>query len=269
MDSVLPTTHADVSVRDTGGEGISVLFLHGNSSCKEVFQDQLDGLKSWCRCIALDLPGHGASSDARQPETTYTMAGYADCAIEVLDQLGIDQCVLVGWSLGGHIGIEMLAKTKAVKGLVISGTPPMGKNPEVAKHAFLPNPHMSAAGTETLSPEELEAYARATCGEKRYEPFLLDAVKRTDGRARRIMVQAALEGAGVNQREIVEASKVPIAVINGADEALVNNEYIKEVAFANLWRQQVILVEAAGHAPFWDQPDAFSSLLGDFLVEAI
>ena len=63
--------------------------IHGNSSCKEVFRNQLEGgIGSAFRCIAMDLPGHGRSDDARDPEKTYSMPGYADTAIELMETLG-------------------------------------------------------------------------------------------------------------------------------------------------------------------------------------
>jgi pimeloyl-ACP methyl ester carboxylesterase len=33
--------------------------------------------------------------------------------------------ILVGWSLGGHIAIEMLLRSERIKGIVITGTPPV------------------------------------------------------------------------------------------------------------------------------------------------
>lgn len=50
-----------------------VLLIHGNSSCKEVFRNQRDGdLGRRYRMIAVDLPCHGASEDARYLEGGYT-----------------------------------------------------------------------------------------------------------------------------------------------------------------------------------------------------
>ena len=64
--SVVPTSFADIAVSDSAGAGSAVLMIHGNSSCKEVFRHQLESpLGARLRLIAMDLPGHGASSDAR------------------------------------------------------------------------------------------------------------------------------------------------------------------------------------------------------------
>ena len=266
MDKVIETSEGRIAITDTEGDGAPVLFIHGNSSCKEVFQDQLGStLGSTYRCIAMDLPGHGRSEDARQPEKAYTMPGYAALALEVLTALKVGPAAVVGWSLGGHIGIEMLAQSSDISGLAISGTPPISADPTDVASAFLPHPHMVTTGQETMSAAEADAYARTTCG-ARYEPFLGEAVRRTDGRARRIMMEAAMTGSSSHQRQIMETTDVPVAVINGRDEPLVNNAYVESIDYRSLWQGRVQLIDDAGHAPFRDQPAVFNELLSEFLA---
>lgn len=267
MDQMIDTTHGRIAVTESEGEGPVVLFIHGNSSCKEVFQDQLDSeLGRHYRFIAMDLPGHGNSEDAVNPTETYTMAGYADTTLQVMENLHQGPFAVVGWSLGGHIGLEMLDHTKDIIGLTISGTPPIGRDPEDMGSGFLPNPHMTSTGQEHLTDEEADNYAHTTCGDRRYETFLGEAVRRTDGRARRIMMEAAMAGQGVNQKQMAESTQVPLAIINGTEEALVNNEYVASLQYNSLWQGQVQLIENAGHAPFWDEPAQFNQLLRGFLA---
>ena len=137
MDQTITTNHGRISVTESRGTGPTVLFIHGNSSCKEVFRDQLNSdLGSKYHCIAMDLPGHGKSDDAHNPDLTYTMTGYADAALQVLTAFNQSKFAVVGWSLDGHIGIEMLAHTQDITGLVISGTPPIGQDPEDMAQGF-------------------------------------------------------------------------------------------------------------------------------------
>ena len=79
------TAHGRLACVETEGRGTAVLFIHGNSSCKEIFARQLEGeLGSRYRMIAFDLPGHGASSNAPEPARTYSIHGFANAAIELL-----------------------------------------------------------------------------------------------------------------------------------------------------------------------------------------
>jgi pimeloyl-ACP methyl ester carboxylesterase len=71
--------------------------------------------------ISFDLPGHGQSSNAEDPKRSYTRPGLADAAIELLDKLGVAEAIVFGWSLGGHIGVEMMTRFPGMRGLMISG----------------------------------------------------------------------------------------------------------------------------------------------------
>jgi pimeloyl-ACP methyl ester carboxylesterase len=107
------TSHGDLAVEETGKSGMAVLLIHGNSSCRGVFRHQMQGrLAATYRLIAFDLPGHGKSSDAPHPMRSYTRPGLADAAMELLEKLRVTEAVVFGWSLGGHIGIEMVPDFK-------------------------------------------------------------------------------------------------------------------------------------------------------------
>jgi pimeloyl-ACP methyl ester carboxylesterase len=270
-DRFVETSHARIAVADSEGAGPDVLFIPGNSSCKEVFRNQLAGEigRRW-RCLAIDLPGHGKSADAPDPVRSYSMPGYAEAALEVLAALGVGPVAVIGWSLGGHIGIEMLPRRADIAGLLISGTPPVGKGAEEVGRGFCPSEHIGLAGTEAFTTADVDAFARETVGVNApLEPFLREAVRRTDGRARRHMFEAFLAGIGSDQRQVVEQSKVPIAVINGAEDPFLNHGFFDTVAFGNLWRGTSYALEGLGHAPFWEAPARFDPLLADFLAEAL
>jgi len=261
------TTHARIAVSDSGA-GAPVLLIHGNSACKEIFARQFDAPQlERFRLIAFDLPGHGASSDAMDPPRTYCMPGYADVALELLLELGIDRYGVLGWSLGGHIGIELLARDARVAGLVITGTPPVGHNHADVAAGFRPVEHMELTGKEAFTDEDAEDYARDSAGSP-VPPFLTAAVRRTDGRARRLMLEAALAGRGADQRNVMETNDAPVAVITGANEPFVDNDYLARFPYRNLWTRTVHVIPGTSHAPFWEAPDAFNPLLARFLTDA-
>src|SRR5215469_6903246 len=116
---MIPTSHGILAVEESGESGIPVLLIHGNSFCRGVFRNQMQGkIAKDRRLIAFDLPGHGQSSNAPDPQRTYTRPGLADAAIELLDKLGVAEAIVFGWSLGGHIGIEMIPRFPGMRGLM-------------------------------------------------------------------------------------------------------------------------------------------------------
>ena len=262
--AMFETSHGNIAFKESSGSGPAVLFIHGNSACKEVFDLQFDGVPGQrYRMIAFDLPGHGESSDAPDAKRSYHIAAYAEVAAMLLEHLGVRRCAIVGWSLGGHIGIELLSRELDVAGLLINGTPPIGSDLADMAAAFLPSPHMESTGKELLNEAEALAYADETTGTA--EEFMRRAVRRTDGRARRIMIEAVAFGRHADQRKLVATSPVPLAVVTGADEPFVNNDYLASLDYANLWENRIHVIADSGHAPFRDAQGEFDPLLMRFL----
>lgn len=259
----IETSHGTIHVRETSGIGTPVLFIHGNSSSSAVFRNQMEGpLGERYRMIAPDLPGHGQSGDAIDPDRSYSMEGYADAMTEVLGQLGVEKAIVFGWSLGGHIGLEMIDRFPGMLGLMITGTPPV--SPAEVGDGFKPSPHMGLAAKQDFTDEDVENYAHSTCGEP-FEPFMLDTVARTDGRARRLMFEKFSAGTGRDQSVVAATATVPLAVVNGIDEPFVNTDFVSKVKYANLWEGETHLIENSGHAPFWDAQEKFDPIFARFL----
>ena len=261
---MVPTSHGMIAVRDSGTGSSSVILIHGNSSSSAMFQPQLDSAAlARHRLLAIDLPGHGASADATQPERTYTRPGFADTLAEVLSHIRVTDPVLLGWSLGGHIALELAPRLPSVRGLMICGAPPVGR---AMAEGFQPGSAVRYGSREKLSKEDLEAFGLAIFGQTLDAP-LRAAMARADGRARRIMFEAARAGTGINQRQVAEHFAKPLAVVNGAADTMINLDYCDGIAYANLWSGQCHRLPGAGHAPFREQPAAFNTLLARFLAD--
>jgi len=262
-DRTILTSHGAVAVVERGRRGLPVLLIHGNSFSLDVFHHQLHGrLAESHRLIALDLPGHGSSSNAPEPSRSYTRPGLADAAIELLGRLQVSEVIVLGWSLGGHIGVEMMARFSGMRGLMLIGAPPVARN--ALGRGFRGSPHSGLAGKEELSDAEIDAFVQANLGPSA-EPFLRDAVARADGRFRKRLFEAARAGEGVDQRSIVESSPVPLAVVNGGADSVVNLDYFETVAYANLWEGECHRLPGLGHAPFWEAPEDFDPIVERFL----
>jgi pimeloyl-ACP methyl ester carboxylesterase len=265
---MIATSHGSLAVEESGQGSIPVLLIHGNSFCRGVFRNQMQGrIAKNHRLISFDLPGHGQSSNAINPQRSYTRPGLADAAIELLDKLEVTEVIVFGWSLGGHIGIEMIPRFPGMRGLMLSGAPPVSRNQ--MSQGFKASPHLGAAGKQELSKADIEAFVGGIFGESA-EVFLRDAVARTDDRFRKTLFDAARAGRGVDQRLIVESSPVPLAVLNGGADRVVNLDYFDSVAYANLWEERCHRLTGLRHAPFWEAPEEFDPVLERFLndVEA-
>jgi pimeloyl-ACP methyl ester carboxylesterase len=213
------------------------------------------------------------------------MRGYADVAVKILQHLNIEEVIVVGWSLGGHIGIEMIDllndpqtlsnhKKIELKGLMLIGTPP-ALGVEQVRHAFTmasETNELGLAGQRDWTDEQALEFSKnsAAAGKEEFwEGWMYQAAKDTDPRARMIMAERFLdkEGGGVDQRAVVERADVLVAVVNGAEEQFVNLDYLDGIKWKNLWRGKCIRLEDLHHAPFWEDPGRFEKLLVEFLSD--
>ena len=226
-----------------------------------MFRQQLEGQLAQ-GLITFDLPGHGDSSDAPEPTRTYTRPGLADATLELLGRLAVREAIIVGWSLGGHIGMEMIPRFAGLRGLMIIGAPPVRTGQMASGFSRLP-PEASKA---ELADTEIDTFLRAILGSSK-DATLRDAVRRADGRFRRCLFESARAGSGIDQRLAVETSAVPLAVVNGSADPLVRLDYFENIAYANLWSGRCHRVEGAGHAPFWEVPERFDAVLESFLQD--
>jgi pimeloyl-ACP methyl ester carboxylesterase len=249
------------------GAGPAVLLLHGNSACKEVFAGQFGALRrAGFRVIAPDFPGHGGSDDAADPQTLYSFAGLAALTLDLLDQMHAPVAHVVGWSLGGHAGIELLGRAlERVLSLTLIGAPPVAPTAESLSAAFLPSPAAALAVKPAWSDTEAREFAAAALGGPA-PPELLAAFRRADGRARAMIIGSALAGAALDETQIIRAAAVPIAVIQGAIDPLVSLQYIRSLEWSGLWGGEPFVVDDAGHAPHWEKPDHFNDILLRFLA---
>lgn len=263
----IQTSHAEIAVTETSGTGMPVVLIHGNSCSKEVFTGLLESAAGETyRMIAFDLPGHGASSDAKDPERTYSMSGLADMTMEVLQGLGVERAVVYGWSLGGHIALELVPRFPGLVGLMLTATPACHATPESLFGAYRPHPMVPLIAKQDLSEAELELFATTV-----YGPALDDekmaALRRADGRARRIVIETAFDGRSSDQRAIAENAGVPIAFVNGEKDPIIDIDYIGSLTYQTLWEKHCFVLRGEGHAPFLTNPKLFTPIFDRFLKD--
>ncbi|NTW03474.1 MAG: alpha/beta hydrolase [Oscillochloris sp.] len=258
-----------IAVHQSGGSGPAALFVHGNSASGKAFLKQLDGpLGAQYRLAAIDLPGHGMSDNASDPAAIYTLPGFARVVVEVIRTLGLEQAVLIGWSLGGHIVLEASADVPNAAGLLIFGTPPLAFPPDMAA-AFLPDPAMGILFQETLNEEEVHIRVAGQFAPGAALPELFyDDIRRSDGIFRTTLINSLGTIGFRDEVQIVATLTKPLAVLHGEHERVVNGDYIAALAMPSLWRGAIQTIPGAGHSPFWETPEAFDALVSDFISEA-
>jgi ABC-type branched-subunit amino acid transport system permease subunit/pimeloyl-ACP methyl ester carboxylesterase len=263
---MVPTRHGRVAVSDTGGTGPAILFIHGNSACKEAFARQFAAFRGSHRLFAFDLPGHGVSGNA-DPETAYNIPAYADVAEDVMAALGVEHPMVLGWSLGGYVGLELTARAPSrYAGLCITGTSPLNIVPEDFARGYDASSHLVLAGKQYFTGAEQRAYAgSATAPLSKDSAFLHANINRTDGRTRYYMITKLGVVDWPRQMRMIREGTLPLAILNGADDPFLDHGYIAGLDYGRIWSGAPHDIPGGKHAPFFNAPEAFNRHFSAFM----
>ncbi|MBD2357414.1 2-succinyl-6-hydroxy-2,4-cyclohexadiene-1-carboxylate synthase [Tolypothrix sp. FACHB-123] len=83
-----------------------ILFLHGFMGKIDEFDEAIALLSNEFSYLTIDLPGHGKTQVLGSDEC-YTMPYIAQALINLLDELQINTCFLVGYSMGGRLALYL------------------------------------------------------------------------------------------------------------------------------------------------------------------
>jgi pimeloyl-ACP methyl ester carboxylesterase len=112
-----------------------IFLLHGGHLTAHTWDLLALQLRPDFRCLALDQRGHGESEWA--PDLDYSTAAYVLDAERFVGELGLDDYVLIGMSLGGLNAIEFAAHHSAhLRGLVIVDVGPEIHTEGTARRTF-------------------------------------------------------------------------------------------------------------------------------------
>ena len=257
-----------IAWQETDGAGTAVVLLHGNSSSSEIFRHQLHGrLGQKYRLLAPDLPGHGRSSDAADPLGTYSLAGYAAVVSRVLAELALPKLVVVGHSLGGHIMLRAMGGLENLAGAMIFGAPPLSGNTECFASAFRPHPGAGLLFKGALSEDEVRGFGALVFDQIADIPaFAYDDVRRTDPHAREQLGASLQAGDYGDETQIIAHSPLPLAVLHGERDGLINGDYVSSLDYRQLWQGRMVTFPGCGHSPHWQAPDVFDETLDTFVT---
>lgn len=101
------------------GKGIPFVLLHGNGDNGDYFKHQIEYFSNEYRMIAIDTRGQGKSPRGTAP---FTMEQFAEDLNIFLEQLGISNIILLGFSDGANIAMKFAIKySDKIKALILDG----------------------------------------------------------------------------------------------------------------------------------------------------
>ena len=261
-ENILTTSSFDgVQIRyECRGRGRTALvFVHGFSCNRRHWDSQVDAFSESYQVVALDLAGHGESGRDRK---VWDMHGFGEDVASVVRELGLDNIVLVGHSMGGLVIPEAAHLLRSeTKGIVAVDT---WKNLDIYR-----TPQQIDEMIEPFQGDFVGAMTNVFNG-----MFLPDS----DQGMRNEVVKGAVsitEDVGI---ELIRAIRIYEsrdlkANLRHLDipKFAINSNEIQDtdVAAAEKYGVEVKLVRGVGHFVMMEDPETFNAILSDVLAEII
>jgi pimeloyl-ACP methyl ester carboxylesterase len=245
---------------DIQGEGEPTLvFIHGWSNNRSIWDTQVAHFSQKYKVIAVDLPGFGESGNNRQK---WTMASYGEDVATVINKLSLDQVVLIGFSLGAPVVIEAAKRvSNQVVGVVLVDwlqDIEMQYPPEVI--SYLDSVFMDVVTTPTI--EKMKPFFRKN-KEASFER-LLSMLKDAPRIGWRESLIDIFRWSNEDCIESLKNIQTRIISIN-SDQTPTNVEAFMK--YVPSYKAKIIL--DVGHVVFWDAPEEFNRLLEESIQEFI
>ncbi|MEU3748565.1 MULTISPECIES: alpha/beta fold hydrolase [Streptomyces] len=244
------------------GSGPALLLVHGHPFDHTMWQPQIDRFSLTHRVIAPDLRGYGITPLGATASTEITGLGdFAEDLVDLLDDLGIEEAVVAGLSMGGQIAMELHRRHPGrVRGLVLADTFPAAETEEgkAARNAM----------ADRLLREGMRGYADEVL-DRMVAPYNTHAAPHVH----RMMCATDPAGAAAALRgraerpdylESLTTVAVPALVVVGRDDTYTPVEDAEEM-HALLPHSTLAVIERAAHLPNLEQPEEFDSVLDSYL----
>ena len=254
------------------GSGPAVLFIHGAFQSRVVWTPQVQSLAGRYQLVTYDLRGHG-ESDRPQLDVAFNRPGIPGRDVEaILDHLGVEQVVLVGWSFGSIVASDAAVQLGAprVAGIVlVSGTIESNTDRNRENFGSLVDEvaAMQKSGGDSAFLESTRTFIADSYVSGAWDPDLFDLVLAAnmslspDERARVVQRPPYRYASELNTLDI------PVLLIHGdADNVFRIDSSV--AAGDDLINSTFLRYEGTGHWPFLEMSDRFTRDLTAF-VESV
>lgn len=245
------------------GSGTPIVFIHGWCMSSAVWEHQREWLADSFRVITLDLPGHGKSAPYADD---FRIRGCAADVATLIGQLGLDNVIIAGWSLGVLVAIEtwLLCKERLSGLVLISGTP------RFVQSLDFPD-GLSHAEVDGMAKKVQRSIRRARDGflthmfavgedESAHVHRLLSSipVPSTD-----VALQALEALAITDIRDCLPAIDIPTLIMHG-DRDVICLPKASDFMTRQIPKSRQVVFSNCGHVPFLTQSKKFNGCLEEF-----
>lgn len=257
-----------LAVQESGNpDGSPVIFIHGLLGSRLNWEGQVQSaeLRQY-RIITYDLRGHGLSDKPSGAEPYHDGRHWADDLNAVIEGSHARKPVVVGWSLGGVVISNYLAKYGDLK---IAGAVYVDGVVELASGQIVDHPtvYQDMNSPDLKTHLDGERAFIGLCFNKRPNAETFGRLLANGAMASWDM-QKEIPTMTVFAAEGLSKTHVPLLFIYGGQDALVDTPTTLARARALNSRVVTRVYPDAGHASFMEEPDRFNNDLAAFIRSA-
>jgi pimeloyl-ACP methyl ester carboxylesterase len=252
---------------DEAGTGQPLLFIHGMCGDAGVWADQMCRLAPQFHCVAYDRRGHSRSPLGEIAERTVEL--HADDAAQLILELKLAPCLVVGSSGGARIALDLIRRyPDLVRGAVLSEPPPMALAPAGGK-AFMQHvkPAVERAGAQGGPRAAVDAFFDTVCPglwrtlpeDKRDIPYRANAVE--------LFGDLTMPQYQITPVDL-EAIRVPSLIMRGSESHPMFHAITSTLA-ATIPHAQLLELQGSGHVTYAEKPQEFATAVESFVSSSI
>lgn len=241
----------------------TVLFIHGFPFNKNTWKQQLLDLDEEYTGIAIDIRGHGLSTNGHG---FFSVDVFAKDLVEFIRKLDLNHIVLCGISMGGYIALrtyELIGQQLA--GLILCDTNSLADDNKAKQKRFDSIQALLKYGRRPFAIGFTEnVFYEKTIQENPEAVELIKSCIRRNELSSICATQLAL-ATRTDTTHSLKTIIIPTLVIKGKHDKLMSEEQT-DILIENIPDVRFVEFEESGHLPNLEEPEKFNRVLNDFLA---
>lgn len=244
------------------GQGAPLVLVHGYLGGSAQWQAEIARFSERFDVIAPDLPGY-AGSAALPPADR--IASFGAAVVDLLDELGLGQIILLGHSMGGMIVQDLAAAhPQRIMRLILYGTGPLGAMPDRFELLETSRARIRSEGVACTIQRIGATWFRAGAAAKGF-----DIVAELGAQASERAALAGLDAMSHwDGRDALLRLSMPTLVLWGDGDRSYRWPQI-EMLWQRLPDAELAVIPGTAHAVHLEKPALFHAVLEDFMTPSI
>ncbi|MBW2092643.1 MAG: alpha/beta hydrolase [Deltaproteobacteria bacterium] len=254
---------------ELSGEGDALVLIHGFSDNLTMWYNQVPVFSEKHKVLTCDVRGHGLTET---PEGDYSMDLFADDLYALMEALEIKKACVLGYSMGGRIGLEFALKyPEMTTGLVFANSGIIGPDIQPTPEQVAEMMERRQQMVDLIQTGDIEAIADAmaerslSSGFRDKVPAVFERykeVKLKNDPKHYLPLMQAMTQAMANPPDLTQL-KCPALIIAGEHDSFMAVDVAKSMEKSI--KDATVCILPTGHAAAVEAPEAFNRAVLDFM----